>query len=68
MRFTTIEWVIAAIIVAILGMLAVSIPAQIREKEAFLAECSAREPMYRCQVQWKQMHPAPLVVIAPLNR
>lgn len=68
MTFTKIEWIIGGIIVAMLALVAVSTPTQMEAKRQFMTSCAAQEPEYRCEVQWKQMHPDPIVVLAPLNR
>jgi hypothetical protein len=68
MRITGIEWVIVGFIVLILAALVLLVPAMQAEQAAFLAECQKHEPRYQCEVKWKQMHPDPIVVIAPFNR
>lgn len=65
---TLIEWLIIAAIVLILAALVIGAPARQQEKAVFMSSCTAREPQYECDVKWKQMHPDPVVVFAPLNR
>lgn len=68
MKFTAVEWVVIAIIAGLLVALVAGVPAQMRDKDAFMQDCQKHEPMYSCEVKYKQMHPDPLVVIAPLNK
>lgn len=63
-----IEWMIIGVIVLILAVVAVGAPARMAEQESFMADCMRQEPQYQCQVKWKQIHPDPVVVFAPLNR
>jgi hypothetical protein len=63
-----IEWMIIVAIVGILMALVIGAPIMRAEKDAFLAECARDHRPYECQVMWKQMHPDPVVVYAPLNR
>lgn len=65
---TKIEYGIIAAIIVILILIGVGAVQLKDEKRAFVAECGQHEPVYQCEVKWKQMHPDPLVVIAPLNR
>lgn len=67
-NMTLIEWMIIFTIVAILLALAAGLPAQVRERESFMASCTSREPQYECEFKWKQMHPDPIVVYAPFNK
>jgi hypothetical protein len=67
-QLTLIEWMIIVAILGILAAVVLSAPAAKREKDAFLAECARDHRPYECQVMWKQMHPDPVVVYAPMNR
>lgn len=65
---TLIEILIIVAIVGILGALLAGIPAQRRAEAEFMAQCEQYEKLYQCQMKWRQMHPDPIVVYAPLNR
>ncbi len=65
---TLIELMIIAAIVGILAAVVLGLPAQKKERDDFMASCAAREPQYECEVKWKQMHPDPVVIYAPMNR
>jgi prepilin-type N-terminal cleavage/methylation domain-containing protein len=66
--FTLIEVCIVIVIISILFAVMLSMPAQQKAKEDFFASCTKVEPQYSCDVKWKQIHPDPIVVFAPLNR
>lgn len=63
-----IEKAIIVAIVVILGVVIASVPGQVREKEKFMDDCGRDHKQYECQAMWKQMHPDPIVVYAPMNR
>lgn len=71
MNLRDISLIELIIIVAILGIIAALItiaPALKAEQDSWMADCTKHEPRYSCEVKWKQMHPDPVVVVAPLNR
>jgi hypothetical protein len=68
MKMTGIEKGIIVAMVLLLGAIIAGGIAMGDEKEKFLASCTQQEPAYQCEVKWKQMHPDPIVVYAPLNR
>lgn len=63
-----LEYGIIAAIVVILGMIAVGAVKTKDEKAAFMTECAQYEKRYESEHKWKQMHPDPIVMLAPLNR
>ncbi len=66
--FTTIKICIVLVIVAMLVVIVAGLPAQKREQDAWMSDCLQHEALYSCEVKWKQMHPDPIVVYAPLNK
>jgi len=66
--FTLIEMCIVVAIIGILVAIAVRLPEEKRERDAWMADCIQHEPRYSCEAKWKGMHPDPIVVYAPLNK
>jgi hypothetical protein len=66
--FTTTEVAIVLAIIVLLVIVVAGAIGQVHDQDAFMADCTQHEPKYTCQVKWKQMHPDPVVVYAPLNK
>lgn len=67
MRINQISFPTLVVIVVILGVIVGSVIGSNKEHDVFMSDCLKYERQYSCEVKWKQMHPDPVVVVAPFN-
>jgi hypothetical protein len=63
------HWIILISVAVLLGSLVgIILPQENKDRNEFMTDCLKHEPWYSCSLKWKQMHPDPVVVVAPFNK
>ena len=67
-RFTTIEVVVAGLIVGLVGLIVLAGKAAQAEREKFMRDCMRDHKEYECTIMWKEAQPDTQTIIVPSYR